>query len=158
MFFKNMSCPFLLILNATTTLALKVYKNVPNENPGAQSGLHFLKTNQNIVISGSVSFCVRFRFQELSWSTRLWEIKKPNTKITNAFMWLSPNYPTTFFFFGQSASGETLNQVLKDPGKNTFILWFLNTWHQMCFSFDKSLSFIRLVKVGQIIFIISFCA
>ena len=145
MFFKNMCCPFLLILNATTTLALKVYKNVPNENPGAQSGLHFLKTNQNIVISGSVSFCVRFRFQELSWSTRLWEIKKPNS---NAFMWLSPNHPTTFFFFGQSESGETFNQVLKDPGKDTFILWFLNTWHQMCFSFDKSLSFIRLIKVG----------
>ena len=139
----------LTILSVKISDSLKVYHALlPNETLWAQSGLHFQNANQNIVISGSVTFCVRFRFQELSWSTRLWEIKKPNS---NAFMWLSPNYPTTFFFFGQSESGETFNQVLKDPGKDTFILWFLNTWHQMCFSFDKRLSFIRLIKVGQIV-------
>ena len=141
----------LTILSVKISDSLKVYHALlPNETFWAQSGLHFQNANQNIVISGSVTFCVRFRFQELSWSTRLWEIKEPGS---NAFMWLSPNYPTTFFFFGQSASGETFNQVLKDPGKDTFILWFLNTWHQMCFSFDKSLSFIRLIKVGKHLFI-----
>ena len=137
----------LTILSVKISDSLKVYHALlPNETVWKQSGLHFQKENQNIVISGSVTFCVRFRFQELSWSTKLWEIKKPNS---NAFMWLSPRYPETFFFFGQSINGETFNQVLKDPERNTFILWFLNTWHHMCFSFDKSLSFTRFIKVSE---------
>ena len=43
--------------------SVKIYDTLlPNETFWGQSGLHYLKENQSVEFSGSLTFCVRFRY------------------------------------------------------------------------------------------------
>ena len=134
---------FFLIVITNSIFALKVYKALlPNETLWAQSGLHFIKGTEKFNASHSLTFCVRFKFKELNWSARLWEIKVPDEVLS--FMWMSPRYPATYFFFGSEGG----NWILKDLENETFILWHPYRWHHMCFGFEQDTGYVILAKVS----------
>ena len=89
-----------------------------------------------------------FKFQKLGWNTKLWDIKEPGSWVT--FLWLSPNYPVTFLFFGNTWKNPGhSNWILKDPKKNQFHIWYLNKWHHLCLSYESETNFISMVKVSK---------
>ena len=50
-------------------------------------------------------------------------------------------YDMTFFWFG------SMNWIVKDLQRNSFIIWSTNRWHSICVSFDRKTSHLTLVKV-----------
>ena len=89
----------LIFLLIESCFALKVYdSNFLNETFWGKSGLHFLKEDLSIELSGSLTFCVRFRFERFDWNSVLWDIRKPNDWVK--FFQLRTEYRKTLAYFG----------------------------------------------------------
>ena len=129
--FLELFLAIFLFSQLQTFFPLKVFKTVlHNEFNFLQTGLHYIKDYENPELSGSLTICSRFNFKKFSWFARLWDIKTPNNLAT--FLWLSPNYPLTFFIFG-----DNFHYVVKDPKTEEFNVWYVQRWHHICFAFDQ---------------------
>ena len=142
----------LLLINAST-LSLKVYRSIEviddNFIKTRQHGLHYLKENQTATFTNSVTFCLRFKYQQFAKGAeaRIWEIKEPGSWVH--FMFISAQYPATWFFFGNNhRPNADSNWVLKDPITNDFNIWRMNTWHSVCMAYNKEKSHIAMIKVS----------
>ena len=165
---------FLLIFIVSRGIALKVYNsNNVDLHKNIVSGLHY-KNNieENIVFTNSLTVCIRLKINGLIKgyaSTKLLVIK--NTKYD--FFHLYARYPETWFGFGNSNLGRGFKSwwILNDPLTNSYLLWRLNKWHHICFSYSKQDSRVGFVMVrffysiswtspwlGQNYYIINFCS
>ena len=140
--FLKLFLSFFLFSQLQTCSSLKVLKTVlHNELNFPQTGLHYIKDYENPELSGSLTICSRFNFKKFSWFARLWDIKTPNNLAT--FLWLSPNYPLTFFIFG-----DNFHYVVKDPKTEEFNVWYVQRWHHICFAFDQRSTQFAFIKVS----------
>ena len=73
---KLFTCVFYSLLISKSG-AIKVFDTLlPNETYWGQSGLHYLKENQSVEFSESLTFCVRFRYRRFPSTSSLWHIKE----------------------------------------------------------------------------------
>ena len=141
---------FLLCFIVPRSIALKVYNsNNVDLHKNIVSGLHY-KNNieENIVFTNSLTVCIRLKINGLIKgyaSTKLLIIQ--NTRYN--FFHLYAKYPETWFGFGNSNFGKGFKSwwILKDPLRNSYLLWRLNKWHHICFSYSKQDSRVGFVMV-----------
>ena len=141
---------FLATLIVSRGIALKVYasNNVDLSN-SIVSGLHYKKSiEEKNSFSNSLTVCIRLRIRGLVKgydSTKLLIIQ--NTKYN--FFHLYAEYPETWFVFGNSNLGKGFKSswILKDPLRNSYLIWRLNRWHHICFSYSKQDSRVGFVMV-----------
>ena len=143
----------LVLFLINSTLSVKVYRSIDVVNDNfvktRQHGLHYLKQNQTATFTNSITFCLRFNYQQFGKGaeTRIWEIKEPGSWVH--FMFISAQYPATWFFFGNNfGQNAESNWVLKDPLTNDFNIWRMNTWHSVCIAYNKENSHIAFIKVS----------
>ena len=145
-YFKNTIMFYVTILICKSD-SLKIYDTLlPNETFWGQSGLHYLKENQSVEFSGSLTFCVRFRCIKFTYESSLWDIKEPGSWVR--FFQSKTEYPRTFMFFGNSWSEAQTSFIIKDPILEEFNVWHMNMWQHLCFAYNKTLSHVSLVKVS----------
>ena len=145
-YFKN-TFIFCLTILICKSDSLKIYDTLlPNETFWGQSGLHYLKENQSVQFSGSLTFCVRFRYTRFLITSALWDIKEPGSWVN--FFKLIAEYPRTFMMFGNNWSEAHKWFIIKDPILEEFNVWHMNMWQHLCFAYHKTLSHVSLVKVS----------
>ena len=145
---------FLATFIVLRVIALKVYhsKNVDLSN-SIVSGLHYKKSiEEKTSFSNSLTVCIRLRIRGLVKgydSTKLLIIE--NTKYN--FFHLHAAYPETWFVFGNSNLGKGFKSswILKDSLRNSYLIWRLNRWHHICFSYSKQDSRVGFVMVRHYI-------
>ena len=134
--------------------ALKILKSQVelDENPRI-SGLYFIReTSKSLILSNSLTCCVRFNFQRLGESHLAGILTIHNSK-SNAefpdFLRIYAKYPYTWLNFGNDESGAGFKSswLLEDTFKDTYFFWRTNIWHHICFSYAKSTSHVILIKV-----------
>ena len=136
----------LILLLIESCFALKVYdSNFPNETFWGISGLHFLKEDLSVELSGSLTFCVRFRFERFDWNSVLWDIRKPNDWVK--FFQLRTEYRKTLAYFGNFWGPAQSICTIKDLKTEEFNIWRPTRWHHVCYAYDKYVSHIALIKV-----------
>ena len=144
---------FLLLLKLCD--GIKIYRStlhIFDEN--AVSGLHFFNDFNYNNFSNSLSACVRFNYKRLAGSfaygrSRIFHFPNQDFKETffKAFVALSAEYPGTWFHLGNYERNNSYsNWILLEPHGNHDI-WNAFNWHHLCFSFEKSQSFVSIVKV-----------
>ena len=152
-YLKNMFCMTILIYKSDS---VKIYDTLlPNETFWGQSGLHYLKENQSVEFSGSLTFCVRFRYIKFTYASSLWDIKEPGSWVR--FFQSKTEYPRTFMFFGNGWSEAHTSLIIKDPILEEFNVWHMNMWQHLCFAYHKTLSHVSLVKVSFLYSYIPLC-
>ena len=141
---------FLVTFIVSRGIALKVYNsNNVDLHKNIVSGLHYKNSiEENIVFTNSLTVCIRLKINGLIKgyaSTKLLIIQ--NTKYN--FFHLYARYPETWFGFGNSNFGKGFKSwwILKDPLRNSYLLWRLNKWHHICFSYSKQDSRVGFVMV-----------
>ena len=140
---------FLLIFLFSRCIALNVYNsNNVDIDKRIISGLHF-KNNieENIILSNSLTLCIRLRISKLAQDNSAKLIIIQNKKYE--FFHLRAKYPETWFTFGNSNFGRGFkgSWILYDPLRNGYLLWILNKWHHICFSYSKQDSRVGFVMV-----------
>ena len=140
---------FTLIFLFSRCIALQVYhSNNVDINKRIVSGLHF-KNNieENIISANSLTVCIRLRISKLAQDNSARLILIQNTKYE--FFHLRAKYPETWFTFGNSNFGRGFKAswILYDPLRNSYLLWRLNKWHHICFSYSKQDSRVGFVMV-----------
>ena len=141
---------FTLIFLVSRCIALQVYhSNTLDINKRIVSGLHF-KNNvkENIISENSLTVCIRLRVSKLAQDNSARLILIENTK-KHEFFHLRAKYPETWFTFGNSNFGRGFKAswILYDPLRNSYLLWRLNKWHHICFSYSKQDSRVGFVMV-----------
>ena len=58
-------------------------------------------------------------------------------------------YPQTWLNFGndENGTGYKSSWILRDLHKDTYLMWKIDTWHHICFSYSKPTSKVTLIKV-----------
>ena len=146
MFVTKLVIFVIYLISISKSGAIKVYDTLlPNETFWGQSGLHYLKEDQSVQFSGSLTFCVRFRYQRFVFESFLWNVKVPGSWVQ--FISLRLEYPRTFFLFGNVWSEAHKWFIIKDPILDEFNVWTMSRWTHLCFAFNKTRSHVSLVKV-----------
>ena len=128
-----------IILTVRYSFSLKVYRSLlPIESTEGIAGLHYLNENSNLVAS-SLTFCLRFNYKKLG--PTIWHMRKPEEK--NSLMYLGAWYPNTWFNFGRKW------WILKDPIRDSFLVWYANKWHHLCVAYDRVNDTLTMVKVNK---------
>lgn len=134
----------------TLANSIVVYKSNPIKE-GDKLGLQYAKSEGQIVQPSMKSFttCVRFFYKTLGH--RL--IYFGSGYNDRYFLWLSANYPHTWWGLGNYELGKEYysNWILKHPQTNDFSIWKTNFWHHLCISFSASTSIISFVLDGLIL-------
>ena len=147
---------FLLTFLFSRSIALQVY-NSDNVDIDKKivSGLHFKNViEENIVLANSLTVCIRLRISKLAQDNAAKLIIIQNTKYE--FFHLRAKYPETWLSFGNSNFGKGFRSgwILYDPLRNSYILWRLNKWHHICFSYSKQDSRVGFVMVTYSIYVL----
>ena len=147
---------FLLNFLFSRSIALQVYNsNNVDIDKRIVSGLHF-KNNieENIISANSLTVCIRLRISKLAQDNSARLILIQNTKYE--FFHLRAKYPETWFTFGNSNFGRGFKAswILYDPLRNSYLLWRLNKWHHICFSYSKQDSRVGFVMVTLSIYVL----
>jgi hypothetical protein len=147
---------FTLIFLVSRCIALQVYNsNNVDINKRIVSGLHFKNNIEGKIISGnSLTVCIRLRMSKLAQDNSARLILIQNTK--SEFFHLRAKYPETWFTFGNSNFGRGFyaSWILYDPLRNSYLLWRLNKWHHICFSYSKQDSRVGFVMVTLSIYVL----
>ena len=140
---------FTLIFLLSRCIALQVYNsNNVDINKKIVSGLHFKNNIEENIISGnSLTVCIRLKISKLAQDNSARLILIQNTK--SEFFHLRAKYPETWFTFGNTNFGRGFQAswILYDPLRNSYLLWRLNKWHHICFSYSKQDSRVGFVMV-----------
>ena len=138
------------ILNLkNSSSALKVYHSLlPVDSDSGLAGLHYLKQNQSVSFTNSLTYCLRFKYQKLGDQSFIWFIGEPGSWVNS--MILRAQYPATWFLFGPTYQhfGHS-NWIVKDPITNEFDIWRTNNWHHLCISYDKVNNLLSMTKVNK---------
>ena len=141
---------FFTILLVTAVQGIKVYRSTLDFLEEKLSGLHFLNSQNHSDFAQSFGLCLRFNFKRLGKSSditkpRIIYIPSPYSK--RNFLTLTAEYEGAWFHFGNYERPNAYsNWVLFEPPDN-FKIWSANKWHHLCIAFEKSTSFVKLVKV-----------
>ena len=128
--------------------ALKIYKST---NMAKISGLQYKKDGQeNVILSHSLTTCIRFEFKRLSQShlARILTIKNSKSQdIYPNFLRIYARYPETWMSFGNDelGTGYKSSWILKDIFIDSYLIWEINKWHHICFAYFKSKSEVILI-------------
>ena len=142
---------FIAILIVSGTKGIKVYRSTVDFLDEKLSGLHFLNNQNPAKFSQSFGLCLRFNFKKLGKSSDITKptiIYIPNPHSKKSFVRLRAEYEGTWFHLGNYERQNAFsNWVLFEPPDNFYLIWSANKWHHLCFAFEKSTSFVTLVKV-----------
>ena len=137
------SVTFLLCWLTCNIIALEIYQsNVTFQDINDISGIFYQNRKlEKLMSNSSLTACIRFNIKQLSSDNTI-VLMIGNAKYEN-FLRLLAQYPTTWFHFGNPKSSWILNDVYV----KSYLIWKIDTWHHTCFSYEKSNSYIRFVKV-----------
>ena len=130
---------------ASNLIALKIFEshNV-NFDKEMIHGLHHKKQSEiEITFSNSFAACIRLKVKRIARD------RSVNLLTIEIFFSLSAQYPETWFMFGNSNQGKGFkgSWILYDAMEKSYLIWQLNKWHHICFSYSKQTSYISFVKV-----------
>ena len=147
---KLLLCFMVTILNFSNfSWSLKVYHSLlPVDSDSGLAGLHYLKQNQSVSFTNSLTYCLRFKYQKLGEQAFIWYIGAPGSWVY--LMKLSAAYPATWFHFGPTYQDMGYsNWILKDPIKNQFDIWYTNKWQHLCIAYDNVNNSLTITKVNK---------
>ena len=79
-------------------------------------------------------------------------LEDETTPVDMTLLFIEAWYPVTFFEFGNpKAKGSFGAFLLQDPTTEQYSIWTPNKWTHLCFSYERTSNFIRMVKVVDII-------
>ena len=128
----------LQLQNAHTLVTYESTLKINDTNPFA--GLKLVKDSikKDTNFEDGITICLRFYLRKLGGV--VFKHEYPGKPV---FMEAQAIYKQSFFFFG------SMNWIVKDLQRNSFIIWSTNRWHSICVSFDRKTSHLTLVKVKK---------
>ena len=111
--------------------------NATNPFAGLKLLKESVKKDTNFI--DGITICIRFNYRQLEGRD------KTNSNFIFShghFVQAHARYQQTFFFFG------SMNWLVKDVKKDSFLLWSTTRWHSLCISFDRATSHITFIKVN----------
>ena len=145
---KNSICIVLICL-FLNSLALKIYKsNADVPNGKVNSGLSYKKNvKRSVFVSNNFTACIHVYIKRMSTDGSAMLLTIDNVNHIR-FLRLYARYPVTWFHFGTESSWILCDPTL-DKMDDSCLVWRINKWHHLCFSYSESNSFISFVKVRK---------
>ena len=142
----NAFTKILLVFLISDIISLKIYKsNVELSNVKLIAGLTYKKDiKQNICLSSDFTICIRAKLRRLAYDDSAMLLLIENSKNTR-FLKLFARYPATWFKFGNP---NLLSWILRDTWRNSYLIWKIEKWNHICFSYSDSNAYINFVKVS----------
>ena len=136
----------LVVFFIGTCLSLKIYRSNLSIGKSGLSGLKYIHSNQNVMSTNSLTVCGRFNYKRLGTKSVIFDL---DNNLATSYLSLSMGYPYSFINFGNYDENHiaTTSNLLTNPKTDEFIIWYINKWHHICFSYSKSNSFVSFVKV-----------
>ena len=150
-------CLIILLLEVLANDAIRILRNTVDVSVLKPVGGAHLTNVSDSVITNDLSFCFRFHLKVLGgheYKAQLLMIedwRDTNDDPDFRLLWFPAKYPETFFGFGYPRNHDSYGSyLLKDPVKDTYQIFTPFRWSHLCFSYEKSTSYIRMVKVKTI--------
>ena len=117
------------------------------------SGLRYKRPNdKKVMLSNSLTVCIRFNLKRLGYgeSVKLFAIGSSKVKDEPSFSQISVD-PITWFEYGNQelGCGYKSSWILRDPAKNSYLIWKPVYWHHICFAYSKPNFHVSFVKVSE---------
>ena len=137
--------------------AIRIFRSTANLEVGTTDyGLRYKKPNdENVILSNSLTVCIRFNAKILAkdyQTMKLFAIgsSKKYGPSFPSFSQMSVR-PTTWFEYGNQelGCGYKAGWILRDPVKNSYMLWIPDYWHHICFAYSKPNFHVSFVKVSE---------
>ncbi len=131
---------------------MKMYESTSSlSDPRPISGLKLANVSDNVDVTGLPGFtiCGRFNFKRLMHGqTRMFQIESVEPGKSWRMMFFLIGYERSFFSFGtKDETGSSPSWIMKEVGREDFMIWSTNRWHQICIAFQLRTNHITLIKV-----------
>ena len=140
----------LVIIFIGTCLSLKIYhSNLSIDSESGLSGLNYINTKENAILTNSLTVCGRFNYKRLGKKSIMFDIDK---NLATSFLFYRMDYPNTFLNFGNFDKNHTAmsSYILNDPKTEEFSIWYTNKWHHVCFGYNSKTNHVVFIKASFI--------
>ena len=126
--------------------SLTIYKsNTESYDANMTLGLTFKKKdNQLNFVSNSFTVCMRTNIKRLAEDESAMLLLIGYSKDVN-FLRLYARYPASYITLSW-----IIHKVIRDPYLKEYLIWKIDLWNHVCFSYSETNSYISFVKVSYV--------